>query len=197
MADQTGPPGQPLCPECGARLRAGETCADLFNRMLAVEWEMIGRIGHGITPEAFLATEAGAAGTKAHFLAVGSYQLQHPERLSAAALTGLHEGLRDVLAGRRQVADVRLAARRAFNGAQRVRRRTGESRDPRLGPWPSAWPVTVADCCDVDPDDYIDAVRRLAEATVAAIDAVSPAVPSPPRSHPPAPRRRRADRGRR
>lgn len=170
------------CPECGAPLGSGESCTDLFNRMLAVEWEMIGRLGHGIAPEAFLATEAGAIRTRAHFLAVGSYQLQHPAGLTAAALTGLHRGIVDVLAGRRQVADVRLDARRAFNGPQRVRRSAEEGRDPALGPWPAAWPVTVADCCDVDPDDYAEAVRRLAEATVAAIDAFRSAAPSPPRS---------------
>lgn len=184
------------CPECGTRLGPGETCTDLFNRMLAVEWEMIGRLGRGIAPEAVLATEAGAIGTRAHFFAVGSYQLQHPAELTATALGGLHKGLGDVLAGERQVADVRLDARRAFNGPQRVRR-PGEGRDPALGPWPSAWPVTVADCCEVDPDDYADAVRRLAEATVAAIDAVRRAVPSPPRSPRQRTPRPRADRKRR
>ncbi|MCW5714514.1 MAG: hypothetical protein KIT43_08400 [Bauldia sp.] len=170
------------CAECGARLGPGETCTDLFNRMLAVEWAMIGRLGGGIAPEAFLATAAGSIGTRAHFFAVGSYQLQHPEGLTAAALTGLLLGIGDVLAGRRGVTDIRLDARRAFNGPQRVRRGRGEGRDPALGKWPSAWPLTVADCCDVDPDDYADAVRRLAEATVAAIDAVRPGAPSPPQS---------------
>jgi hypothetical protein len=170
------------CPECGARLGPGETCTDLFNRMLAVEWEMIGRLGSGIAPEAFIATAAGAIGTRAHFFAVGSYQLQHPDGLTAYALTGLHHGVADVLAGRRQVAEVRLDARKAFNGPQRVRRLAGEGRDPTLGPWPSVWPLTVADCCDVEPDDYAEAVARFAEATAAAIDAVRPAAQSPPRS---------------
>ncbi|MCC6734923.1 MAG: hypothetical protein IT534_02205 [Bauldia sp.] len=179
------------CPECGAPPGAGESCADLFNRMLAVEWEMIGRIGRRIAPEAFLAREVAAVGMKAHFFAVGSYQLQHPAGLTAAALAGLHQGLGDVLAGRREVADVRLAARRAFNGPQRVRRSAAGGRDPMLGLWPSTWPLTVADCCDVDPDTYADAVARLAAATVAAIDAVRPAAPSRPQSRPPAPQRRR------
>lgn len=183
------------CPQCGAALSSGETCTDLFNRMLAVEWAMIGALGASIPPEAFLATEAGAIGTRAHFFAVGSYQLQHPAGLMAEALVGLHSGLRDVLAGWRQVADVRLEARRAYNGPQRVRRSAEEGRDPGLGPWPAAWPVTVADCCDVLPEAYAAAAQRLAEATVAAIDAVRTAAPDPPRPRRPAPRRRGADRG--
>jgi len=170
------------CPECLAPHSTGETCVDLFNRMLAVEWEMIRRLDSGVAHEVTRAGDARATGTRSHFFAVGSYQLQHPAGLTATALIGLHNGLGDVLAGERQVADVRLDARKAFNGPQPVRRDRGEGRDPALGPWPSAWPVTVADCCDVDPDDYADAVRRLAEATVAAINAVRPAAPSPPRS---------------
>lgn len=185
------------CPECGARLRPGETCGDLFNRMLAVEWAMIGLLEESTDEKASRSSDAGAIGTRAHFFAVGSYQLQHPDGLTAEALVGLYAGLGDVLAGRRAVADIRLEARRAFDGPQRVRRRPEDGRDPALGPWPAEWPVTVADCCDVAPEAYADAVERLAEATVAAIDAVRSAARGqrqPRRPAPPPPRAGRRPR---
>lgn len=52
------------CPECGAPLPEGGSCRDNFDALLALEWEI-----------------PGGPGEIAHFYAVGSYVLQHPEEL--------------------------------------------------------------------------------------------------------------------
>ncbi len=159
------------CPECGAALRPGETCTDLFNRMLALEWEVIGALGVGIPPEEFQSSGPGKEGLRAHFFAVGSYQLQHPDRLETRAVLGLWSSMADMIAGRATREDVLRKGREAFDGPARVRRRE-PGRDPALGDWPRDWPVTVADICDLSPAGYIAAVGRWAEATSAAISAV-------------------------
>lgn len=144
------------CPECGAPLGDGESCEDLFNRMLALEWQAINE--GAVT----------ASGLDAHFFAVSTYQLQHPDRLEVGVVIGLAESLKDVLQGRRRRVDVRASAASAFAGPARVRRRA-PGRDQELGTWPSQWPRTVADCCDVPPNAYAAAVRDWAEATVRTI----------------------------
>lgn len=162
------------CPECGAALGGAETCTDLFNRMLALEWSVIAEIGNGIPPEAFQSSAPGRAGLLAHFFAVGSYQLQHPDRLEVRAVLGLWRSLEDVLGGRANREDILRKARRNFDGPARVRRlETG--RDPELGPWPAAWDTTVANVCDLPPAEYIAGVRRWAERTAAAIRRHRPA----------------------
>lgn len=159
------------CPDCGAALGDAETCNDLFNRMLALEWEVMAYLGGSVPPEKFLETPSGADGLNAHFYAVGTYQLQHPDRLEVAMIHGLRDEIGAMLAGTTTIAETRLRHRRQFDGPQRVRRReTG--RDPALGPWPDRWPTTVADICVVAVEDYVGAVRRWAETSLYAIRAV-------------------------
>lgn len=159
------------CPECGASLGDGETCDDLFNRMLALEWEAMACLRGQTPPEEFLMTPAGAEGLKTHFFAVGTNQLQHPDRLEVAMIHALRDDIAAVLAGTTTIARTRLRQRRELDGPRRVRRReTG--RDPALGPWPDSWPITVADICTVSVHNYVTAVRRWAEATTEAIRSV-------------------------
>ena len=161
------------CPECGAPLPAGETCTDIFNKMLALEWTVIGEIGSGIPPEEFQSSGPGREALRAHFFAVGTYQLQHPDRLEVSAVLGLWRSMEEMLAGRATREDVLRNARDSFDGPKRVRRRD-PGRDPSLGAWPETWETTAADVCAVPPSDYIATVRRWAETTAAAIRAVRP-----------------------
>jgi hypothetical protein len=159
------------CPECGAPLPAGETCADLFNKMLALEWTVIGEIGSGIPPEEFQSSGPGREALRAHFFAVGTYQLQHPDRLEVSAVLGLWRSMEEMLAGRATREDVLRTARDSFDGPKRVRRRE-TARDTRLGAWPATWEMTVADVGAVPPSNYIATVRGWAETTAAAIRSV-------------------------
>ena len=159
------------CPECGAPLATGETCIELFNRMLALEWTVIAEIGKGVPPDEFQSSGPGKEALRAHFFAVGSYQLQHPDRLEVRVVLGLWRSIEEVLAGRATREEILRRGRETFDGPTRVRRREA-GRDTRLGAWPSAWEMTVADVCAVPPADYIATVRRWAETTAAAIRTV-------------------------
>lgn len=161
------------CAECGAPLGEGEACLDLFDRMLALEWQAIARLGDGQSTTQS-PPPPNDLGPRIHFFAVGTYQLQHPDTLDAAAVLGLYTSIGDMLAGRTTVAETRAKARRSFDGPRRVRRRGATERDPTLGPWPELWPMTVADCCDVEPEAYFDAVRGWTESAMATIVAVRP-----------------------
>ena len=104
------------CPECGAALAAGRVCQDYFHDLLALEAQV---------PE--------APGAEPHFLAVASYNLQHPAAFVPAVLLGLQQTLADVLAGKATVADARRRASRATDGPTRVRRGAGRVRRSRAG----------------------------------------------------------------
>lgn len=124
-----------------------------------------------------LALEAqvsGAPGAEPHFLAVASYNLQHPGTFMPAALGGLQATVADVLAGRATVADARRRASAASDGAARVRRRAGTALSPAdqglLGAWPTRWPMTIRDVCDVAPAQYVAQVRRWAECVSAVLE---------------------------
>jgi hypothetical protein len=147
------------CPECGAPLGDADDCRALFHELLALE-----------------ARVADAAGALPHFFAVASYNLQHPSMFTLAALEGLRDTLGDVLAGRASLEDARRRARAGADGATRVRRRpedvdTDEERR-MLGAWPTRWPITIADVCRAEPEEYAARVRAWAEGTIATLEAV-------------------------
>ena len=75
------PPVSDRCPECGTALPAGGACHDHFHALLLLESQV-----------------PGGPGSLAHFCAVSSYALQHPEgmNLTAAALAGLRESLAEL-----------------------------------------------------------------------------------------------------
>ena len=149
------------CPECGAPLDEWATCGDYLHEMLVLESRI-----------------PGGPGEEPHFLAVASYNLQHPGSFVPAALVGLRHTLADVVTGRATVADARRRARAGADGATRVRRHadtvlTAEDR-AMLDAWPTAWPLTVRDVCRVAPAAYAPAVRAWAAAVVATLAAVPP-----------------------
>lgn len=147
------------CEECGAPLPAGGACIDHFHAMLALENEYI----HD--PVA----NAGNDGEVAHFYAVASYNLQHPEgqRLTVEALAGLREALANHLAGRMTLEEIRWSTRRAANGPSRVLRRTG---DPVRHWHVEIWPTHVADVLEGGVPDYARRVAAWATSVVRTLD---------------------------
>jgi hypothetical protein len=152
-------PGPRACPECGAPLPEGGSCLAHFHALLLLEYDVAADPG----------ATAGGRGEAAHFHAVSTYALQHPESMNytAEALAGLRRGLADHLAGRVSVSEQRQRVRRAANGAARITRRAGDA-VPR---WPvSAWPVTVVDVLTGGVGGYCGRVARWAESTLRTLD---------------------------
>jgi hypothetical protein len=132
------------CPECGAPVPEGGSCADHFHELLTLEWCLPG----GPDP-------------LAHFYAVSSYNLQHPIRMGLRedALEGLRAAVADVLGGTITLEEVGRLGRRAAQAAGRVTRRDGD----RVVVWGvTDWPITVKDVCEGGSVDYAVRVERWA-----------------------------------
>jgi len=146
------------CPECGAALPATGSCQEYLHELLFLEAQV-----------------PGAPGAEPHFLAVASFNLQHPSAFLPSVLTGLRRTVADVLAGRATVDDARRRARHGAAGPTRVRRRpdTVLSNDDQLvlRAWPTTWPITVLDVCRVPPERYVESVRRWAASIIEVLDA--------------------------
>lgn len=132
---------------------AGGTCRDHFHAMLDLEGEI-----------------AGGPGTVAHFYAVASYVLQHPESmgLMAEAVEGMLAEVDSMLAGDIRIEDVRRHVRARTAKAGLVTRREG---DDALR-WPvgsDAWTMTVSDVLAGGVDAYGQRVERWAASIVATL----------------------------
>ena len=152
------------CAECGATLPESGDCISLLHELLALEAQV-----------------AGTPGGVPHFLAVATYNLQHPSTFAPAALTGLRRAVADVLDGRATIADVRRRAGAGARGASRVKRRQGESPSDTdraaATAWPTHWPTTVLDVCRLAPEQYVDHVTRWARDTIRTLDGAFGAPP--------------------
>jgi hypothetical protein len=147
------------CAECGAPLSDGESCIDRFHAMLGLENEFI----------TSLAAD-GDRGKVAHFHAVSSYALQHPEGMqyTREAIEGLRRNVADQLAGRATLPDLLARVRRGSNGARRVARRE----DDEVPGWPvRAWPLTVAHLLAGGAPGYDVRAAGWARSVIEAIDA--------------------------
>ena len=146
------------CPDCGAPLPESGSCQDYLHELLFLEAQV-----------------PGGPGAEPHFLAVASFNLQHPSAFLPSALMGLRQTVADVLAGRATLDDARRRARHGARGPARVRRRadTTLSNGDRLGlrAWPTSWPITVIDVCRVPPERYVESVRRWAASIIDVLDA--------------------------
>jgi hypothetical protein len=145
------------CAECGAELPESGACIALFHELLALEAQV-----------------TDAPGGVPHFLAVATYNLQHPSTFTLPALAGLRRAVADVLHGRATIAEVRRRASAGAGGATRVKRHSEDAPDraehaSRKG-WPTHWPSTVADVCRLAPEQYIDHVTAWARDTVRTLD---------------------------
>jgi hypothetical protein len=149
-----------VCDECGAPLDVGGVCRELFHELLALE-----------------AAVPGGPGELPHFLAVATYNLQHPSGFAPAALRGLHRTVTDVLERRATLDDARRRARAGAAGRQRVRRHPDEevpaADAAMLGSWPRRWPMTVRDVCRASPERYEPLVREWASVTVVELSSAA------------------------
>jgi hypothetical protein len=149
------------CQECGAQLPESGKCIDLFHSLLLLEYEVVA------DPDAAFGKRGGVA----HFYAVSSYVLQHPEGMNytSEAITGLRLGLADHLAGRVTMSEQRLRVRRFADGPARITRRSGDE----VVHWPvGSWPLTVADVLAGGAEGYCGRVAEWAESILRTLDEV-------------------------
>ena len=144
------------CPECGAQIPPGRTCRDNFDALLALEWEI-----------------PGGAGTLAHFYAVSSYILQHPDSMSytAESLGWLRSAVATALAGGISTEALRERAREDGTGSGHVTRRAGDP-VPRWSV--TQWDVTVGDVLAGGATGYAARVERWARSVITALDSLPP-----------------------
>jgi hypothetical protein len=109
------------CPECRGRPVDGLACQEMFEALLAWEWQdpALGAV---------------------HFLTVSSYLLQHPATLTADALAAIRSAFAAVVDGVMTVEQVRARHARLFAGERRARKAEGE-----LCPQARTWSMTIAD----------------------------------------------------
>lgn len=146
-----------MCPDCGAVLPESGTCRNYLNELIVLEAQV-----------------PGAGSALPHFLAVASYNLQHPSAFMPSALSGLRRTVADVLAERATLEDALRRARHSSEGATRVVRRpdTVLSNEDQivLRARPRKWNMTVLDVCRVRPEQYVDQVHRWAVSVTATLD---------------------------
>jgi hypothetical protein len=143
------------CHECGAVIPVGGACIDHFHAILALEHEAL----QAVPP---------SEGRFAHFCAVTTYVLQHPEgmKYTAEALAGARRNLADCLSSRATLEEVRAGVRKAADGPGRVLRREGEA----VPIWPvESWPITAADVLAGGPVGYTARARLWAKSTLEAL----------------------------
>lgn len=144
------------CLECGAPVPQGGSCRDNFDALLLLEWQI-----------------PGGPGEVAHFYAVATYGLQHPDTMNYTAdmVVAMRDSVADVLEGRLTINELRLRVGRAAAGTVRVTRRPGEEATVvwRRG----GWPMTVADVLTVgvETDAYSSRVTQWARSAVEALGA--------------------------
>lgn len=109
------------CPECGGRRVDGLSCQEMFEALLAWEWQD---------------PELGAM----HFLTVSSYLLQHPAALTTDALSALRCSFAAVVDGAMTVEQVRAQHARLFAGERQALKPHHD-----IGPQGFAWSMTIAD----------------------------------------------------
>lgn len=144
----------PTCPDCGAPVAEGGSCRELFDQLLAYEYE---------SPQSFGAV---------HHLTVAAYFLQHPRGYSRGAIDMWRIIVDESLDGVSTPADFLRRARGQYAGAVRVREPGAE---PPPG-WPTSWPMTVADVVArdgkmVDSERYTQRVRQWAASIRATLEA--------------------------
>jgi hypothetical protein len=128
-----------VCPECGARLEAGETCRSTFDEFMALEMT---------DPEY----------GQVHFLTVACYMIQH-NQYSDRALVWIEPKLKAFLEQNLSNQQIRAVARLDTDSGQRkwkVLRQPGDHPLPKI-----LWSQTIMDVARryTDPQSYRELVR--------------------------------------
>jgi RimJ/RimL family protein N-acetyltransferase len=145
------------CPECGAPVPAPGSCRDHFHALLALE-----------------ATVPGGPGELAHFYAVATYGLQHPDSMgfTVASTEGMRESVRLALSGSDDIGFLRRRARGLAAGqGSRITRRA----DDPVPCWRvDSWPMTVCDVLAGGAVAYAASVARWAGSVLEATEGLRP-----------------------
>lgn len=131
------------CPECGAALGDGRTCADDFHQLLFWENER---------------PELG----EVHHLMVLCYHLQHPSLYSAEGLAHARRLLAEFVEGNLSPEEARRRQRAAVDSGARGWSVTARPGNHGSYGRPMAWTMTVGDVVRGGIDEYIDNVRAWA-----------------------------------
>ena len=118
-------------------------------------------------------TIPGGPGDVAHFFAVASFGVQHPAAMGYTkdTMIGLRAAVADVLDGRRDLSDVRRAARFEAARAGRVTRRAGDA----VPAWPiRRSPMLVTDVLAGGVERYGASVEHWARSIVETLHAIEP-----------------------
>lgn len=148
------------CPECGCRLPDAGRCEQHFHALLLLEYEVVASVGATL----------GGRGEIAHFYAVSSYILQHPEGMNytSGALENLRRLVGDHLSGQVTLGQQRHRVHHGNDGKGPVTRRPGDL-IPR---WPVvAWPMTIADVLAGGVEGYCERVASWAASVVGTLNA--------------------------
>lgn len=144
------------CPECGEPMPEGG-CWTRVHEILAIEQYALAEV----EPE---------MGLRAHFFAIGTYQLQHPSRSTVEALTGLRDAVTSMVESPRPIRDLRGEVRRYVRGTKVGRKAPPGDRTHVDARWPTIWTMTARDIIASGVDGYTSTVAKWAAATVADLD---------------------------
>lgn len=134
---------EPVCPECGASLRDGRTCQEIFDSFLVLEFE-------------------DPAYGAVHFFTVACFYIQH-NRYSDEGLRWINATLRESLADSSNLDNL---YRRAQTSAQNTSRRWKVNRVPGAPKLPQIdWQMTIGDVASQyqDAASYCALIRQWAE----------------------------------
>lgn len=137
------------CPDCGAVLSGGVTCADHFHQMLA--WEQMYGLG------------------QAHHLLVASYHAQHPSLLSREGLAAMRELLRLFVVDGEPPAHVRQTIHADVASGNRDYPITARAGNVGTYPQRPSWTMVAGDVVAGGIGDFIENVERWAESIVEAL----------------------------
>ncbi len=131
-------------------------CRALLDRLLEIETRVLPHVG-----------DAGRA-KRAHYLAVATYQAQHPSQVTTEALEVLLAGLAEQVGpSPRPVQQLLRGAGHLAAGDRRVHRRAAPGDRSHVPGWPTRWTRTARDVGERPDEDYLTAVEEWARATVA------------------------------
>lgn len=147
-----------VCHECGAPLPADGDCWSRVNDLLEIEIRALAPLDLEV-------------GKRAHFIAIATYQLQHPSRLTLPILERLRASIAEMLdPNARPIEELRRDMARVTNGSQRVRSRAPASDRLPVPHWPPQWTMTVMDVIATSDHAYPTEVARWAIATLSDLE---------------------------